>query len=77
MYRVVQGGAQFRVFALSRAIRDESIWLQNIWGQEPFWGFGVVFECPELFGFLKISVGEWRKAVSRMAALRGHVLGHR
>ena len=47
------------------------------WGQEPFGGSGFDFKCPEFVGFLDISVEDWHKAVSRMAAPRGPVLGHR
>jgi len=50
---------------------------QGNWGQEPFGGSGVDFKCPEFVGCLDVSVGDWRKAVSRMAVARGPVLGHR
>ena len=44
-------------------------------------GFGTLdsflFGCPQFVGCLEISVGDWRKAVSRIAAPRGLVLDHR
>ena len=51
-------------------------------GKESFWGsgigfkcLGISFTCLEFFG-LEISLGSWRKAVSRIAAPRGPVFGH-
>ena len=38
------------------------------WGLVGFGGFGFVFWCLELCGCLEKSLGDWRKAVSRMAA---------
>ncbi len=48
---------------------------QGDWGEESFGLSGDALGCPEFF-----SMGEslvWRKAVSRMAALRGPVVDHR
>ncbi len=52
-------------------------------GKESFWGsgkgfvcLGVIFICMGFIG-LEISLGGWRKAVSRMAAPRGPTVDHR
>ena len=42
-----------------------------------FSGVGIVFGRLVFFGCLEIYVGDWRKAISRMAAPRGPVFYHR
>jgi hypothetical protein len=51
--------------------------IKEEWGIRSFSGVGIVFGCLEFFGCLEIYVGDWRKAVSRMAAPRGFAFDHR
>jgi hypothetical protein len=68
--------ARIPAFSLTPTLEEMCLCLQKSWGQELSWGSGVIFDCLEFFR-LDISLGGWRKAVSRMAAPRDLVSNHR
>ncbi len=67
-----------RIPVLPHFLVSEEIGLQSqrSWGYRSFGGFDFGFGCLEFFGCPEISFGDWREAVSRLAAPWGLDLGH-
>ncbi len=69
-------GATVRSGARAWAPGGTDLYPLRSWRYKSLGGSGIGIVCLEFFG-LEISLGDWRKAVSRMAAPRGPTVDHR